>query len=135
MDAVADAIQLRAAETQSLSRFAIKVGKRVVFLDPAQLAAVKAEGNYSALQYTDSCYLLRETISRMADVLKPFGFVQIHRSILINRRFVAAIRPRATGQYELRMKNGQKYTVTRTYKANLHSLANCWIGSEPMTRH
>ena len=134
MDAVADAVQLLSAQPQSLPRFAIKVGKRVVFLDPAQLAAVRAEGNYIAVQHTDSSYLLRETISRMADTLKSFGFIQIHRSVLVNRRFVSAIRPRATGQYELRMKNGQKYTVTRTYKANLRLLANCWIGSGPVTK-
>ena len=131
MNAVADAVQLQAAQPQSRLRFAIRVGKRVVFVDPAQLTAVKAEGNYVALQHTDSSYLLRETISRMSEMLTSFGFIQIHRSMLINRRFVTAIRPRATGQYELRMKNGQKYTVTRTYKSNLRLLANCWIGIGP----
>lgn len=58
----------------------------------------------------------------------PFGFVRIHRSILINRRFVQEVRPFLTGEYGLRLKNGKELTVTRTYKKNLKALAEFWVG-------
>jgi len=64
----------------------------------------------------------------MADELKAFGFIRIHRSVLINAAFVEEVRPLATGEYRLRMKDGQEYTVTRSYKRNLGDLAASWIG-------
>jgi len=74
-------------------------------------------------------YLLRESISIAADKFKAYGFIRIHRSVLVNSLFVEKIRPRSTGEYEPRMRGGNQYTVTRTYKDNLKSLAKMWIGS------
>jgi hypothetical protein len=42
---------------------------------------------------------------------------------------VEEIRPYSTGEYGLRVKGGKEYTVTRTYKKNLKSLAEFWIGA------
>jgi DNA-binding LytR/AlgR family response regulator len=47
----------------------------------------------------------------------------------VNSAFVQEIRPCATGEYELRVKGGKEYTVTRTYKNNLKSLARFWMGT------
>lgn len=112
-----------------LMRFAIKAGNRIIFLDYDQVIAVCAEGNYALLQHPKGTYPVREGISDIAERLESHGFVRIHRSVLINARFVATILPRTTGQYELRMSTGQQFTVTRTYRTNLRSLAHCWIGT------
>ena len=130
MGTVDAALCLPAMQPKPLMRFAIKARNRILFLDPDQVTAVNAEGNYILLQHPTGTYLLRETISDIAEMLKSYGFIRIHRSVLINTRFVQAIRPRTTGQYELRMNTGQKFTVTRTYKMNLRSLAHCWIGTD-----
>ena len=90
---------------------------------------VEAEGNYVLLQRDTGSYLLRESISAIAEKLKPYRFVRIHRSVLVNASFVQEIRPCATGEYELHLRNGKQYTVTRTYKKNLRSLAEFWIGT------
>jgi len=111
------------------SKIAIKTDKRILFIDPQDLVAVQAEGNYVLLQRESGSYLLRESISGIADKLKPYGFVRIHRSLLVNAAFVQEIRPCNTGEYELRVKGGKEYTVTRTYKKNLKSLAQFWIGT------
>jgi two-component system LytT family response regulator len=111
------------------SRIAIKVRGRILFLNPAEVIAVQAEGNYVLLQRECDSYLLRESISVVAEKLKPYGFIQIHRSVLVNASFVEHIKPCLTGEYELRLKGGKEYTVTRTYKKNLKSLADSWISS------
>jgi DNA-binding LytR/AlgR family response regulator len=49
--------------------------------------------------------------------------------VLLNASFVQEIRSCATGEYELRSRCGKEYTVTRTYKKNLRSLAEFWIGT------
>jgi hypothetical protein len=48
----------------------------------------------------------------------------------VNAAFVEEIQPLSTGEYMLRVTGGKKYTVTRTYKKNLHLLAESWIGTD-----
>jgi two-component system, LytTR family, response regulator len=112
------------------SKIAIKAKGRILFINPGDVVAVQAEGNYVLLQRDSGSYLLRESISAMADKLKPYGFIRIHRSVLVNSSFVEEIKPYSTGEYGLRVKGGKEYTVTRTYKNNLKSLAEFWIGTE-----
>lgn len=93
------------------------------------VAAVQAEGNYVLLKRETGSYLLRESISSIAEKLEVYGFIRIHRSVLVNTTFVEEIRPISTGEYGLRLRGGKEYTVTRTYKKNLKSLAEFWIGT------
>jgi two-component system LytT family response regulator len=92
--------------------------------------SVHAEGNYVLLHRTAGSYLMRESISVMTDKLKPYGFVRIHRSVLVNAACVEEIQPRAIGEYGLRLRGGREYTVTRTYRENLTKIATSWIGTE-----
>ncbi len=77
----------------------------------------------------ESNFLLRESISAVAEKLEPFGFIRIHRSVLVNTSFVAEITPYSTEEYGLLVRPGEEYAVTRTYKRNLKALAQFWIGS------
>jgi len=110
-------------------RIAIKVNGGIRFINPGDVVAVLAEGNYVLLQQETSSYLLRESMSVVAQTLEPFGFIRIHRSVIVNSSFVEEIKPRSTGEYLLRVRGGKEYTVTRTYKENLKSLAEFWIGT------
>lgn len=111
------------------TRIAIKVKGGIRFINSGDVVAVVADGNYVWLQEKSSSHLLRESISVVAEKLEPFGFVRIHRSVIVNSAFVVEIQPYPTGEYGLRVKAGKEYTVTRTYRANLKSLAEFWIGS------
>lgn len=111
------------------ARIAIKVKGRILFINPGDVVAVLAEGNYVSLQQQSNCHLLRESISLVAEKLQPFGFIRIHRSVLINTAFVEEIKRYPTGEYGLRVKGGKEYRVTRTYRENLKSLAEFWIGT------
>jgi two-component system LytT family response regulator len=70
-------------------------------LDLAEIVAVQAEGNYVSLQRRPHPYLLRESLSSMADKLKPYGFIRIHRSVVVNISAVEEIQPLPTGEYRL----------------------------------
>jgi DNA-binding LytR/AlgR family response regulator len=112
------------------SKIAIKTKKRILFIDPAEIVIVEAQGNYVLLQRQSGSYLLRESISVLAEKLRPFGFIRIHRSVLVNSSFVEEIQPWSTGEYALRVKGGKEYTVSRTYKNNLRCIARSWVGTE-----
>ena len=109
-------------------RIAIKTKGKILLFNPEDILAVEAEGNYVLLQRHSDSNLLRESISTIAEKLKAYGFVRIHRSVLVNASWVQEIRPGATGEYMLRIANGKEYTVSRTYRNNLKLLAQSWIG-------
>lgn len=120
---------LRAIANQPSARVAIKVKGRILFINLDDVITVRAEGNYVSFQQRASSHLMRESISAIEERLKPYGFIRIHRSVLVNSSFVDAIRPFPTGEYGLWVKGGKEYTVSRTYKKNLKSLAEFWIGT------
>jgi len=119
--------QLQELGKKTPPRIAIKSKGRIVFINPGDVMAVEAEGNYVLLQQRSGSHMLRESISTVAEKLKAYGFVRIHRSILVNSAHVEEIEPCLTGEYALRIRGGKEYTVTRTYKKSLRSLAEFWI--------
>ncbi len=122
--------QLEVIAKQQAPRIAFKAKGRILFLDLAEIVAVQAEGNYVLLRHRPNPYLLHESLSSMAEKLKPYGFIRIHRSVVVNISAVEEIQPLPTGEYRLRVKGGKEYLVTRTYKDNLRYLAQLWVGSE-----
>jgi two-component system LytT family response regulator len=116
------------AKPRSL-RLAIKVRGTILFINLRDVVAVQAKGKCVWLRRNTSSYLLRESISVVAEKLETHGFIRIHRSVLVNTLFVEEIRPLSTGEYCLRVEGGKEYTVTRTYKKNLKALAEFWIGT------
>jgi DNA-binding LytR/AlgR family response regulator len=121
---------LSAITQQYCSKIGIKSNGRILFIDLRDVSVVEAEGNYVLLRRDTGSDLLRESISAITEKLKLYGFVRVHRSVLVNASFVQHIRPCSTGEYQLRMKDGRQYMVTRTYKRNLRGLAAFWIGTE-----
>ena len=121
-------------QLQKLSRpgpamIAIKAKGRILFIKPGDVVAVQAEGNYVSLQRESDSYLLRESISMVAEKLKPYGFIRIHRSALVNTSFVVEIKPYSTGKCGVRVKGGKEYAVTSSYKKNLKPLTEFRIGN------
>ena len=122
--------QLEVMARRQAARIAFKAKGRILFLELAEIVAVEAEGNYVSLRHQPNPYLLRESLSSMAEKLKTYGFIRIHRSVVVNISAVEEIQPLPTGEYRLRVKGGKEYLVTRTYKDNLRDLAQLWVGSE-----
>jgi DNA-binding LytR/AlgR family response regulator len=111
-------------------RLAFKAKGSILLLDLADILAVQAEGNYVSLQHRPNPYLVHESLSSIAGKLKPYGFIRIHRSVVVNISAVEEIQSLPTGEYRLRVKGGKEYLVTRTYKHNLRDLAQLWVGTE-----
>jgi len=111
------------------AKMGIKSKGRIFFLDPDEIVAVEAKGNYVLLRRMNGSDLLRESMAVVAEKLRAFGFVRIHRSVIINASFVEEIRMLSTGDNVVRVKSGLEYTVTRTYKKNLHAITPVWIGT------
>jgi two-component system LytT family response regulator len=113
------------------SRIAIKAEGKILFIDPAEVGAVEAQGNYVLLQrMSGSAFLLRQSLSVVAEKLLPYGFVRIHRSTLVNAAYVEEIYPWTTGEYVLRIQGGKEFPVSRTFRRNLHAITPLWLGTD-----
>jgi DNA-binding LytR/AlgR family response regulator len=121
--------QLQKLSSPGHPMIAIKAKGRILFINPSDVVAVQAEGNYVLLQRESDSYLLRESISTVAEKLKPYGFIRIHRSALVNTSFVVEIKPYSAGKYGLRVKGGKEFAVTSGYRKNLKPLTEFRIGS------
>jgi DNA-binding LytR/AlgR family response regulator len=122
--------QMEVIAKRQVPRIAFKAKGSILLLDLADILAVQAEGNYVSLRHQTNAYLVHESLSSMTEKLRPYGFVRIHRSVVVNISAVEEIQPLPTGEYRLRIKGGKEYLVTRTYKHNLRDLAQLWVGSE-----
>jgi len=111
-----------------IARIAVKAKGRVVFVNPLDVIVAKAEGNYVALVHKSGAYLVRETMAITEQKLACFGFVRIHRSILVNTTLVKDLRRHNTGTYVLRTTDGSEHPVGRAYKGNLKVIAKSWLG-------
>jgi len=114
----------------AIARIAIKARGRVLFINPLDVTVANAEGNYVALVHKSGTYLVRETMAATEQKLAPFGFVSIHRSILVNTTLVKDLRRDDTGTYVLRTIDGGDHPVGRAYKRNLKMIAGSWLGME-----
>lgn len=115
---------------RQVTRIAVKAKGSILLLNLADILAVQAEGNCVSLRHRTNPYVVRESLSFMAEKLKPYGFIRIHRSVVVNISAVEEIQPLPTGEYRLRVKGGKEYLVTRKYKHNLRDLAQLWVGSD-----
>ncbi|HWO31043.1 MAG TPA: LytTR family DNA-binding domain-containing protein [Candidatus Acidoferrum sp.] len=113
------------------SRIAIKAEGKILLINPAEVVTVEAQGNYVLLQrMAGSAFLLRQSLSVVAEKLLPYGFVRIHRSTLVNAAYVEEIHSWTTGEYVLRIQGGKEFPVSRTFRRNLHAIAPLWLGTE-----
>ena len=124
------ALLQRLRQQEPSRRIAVKSKGKVIFLDPASINFVLAEGNYFVLHLANGgAHMLRGMMSDIEEKLKPFGFIRIHRSVVVNMNAVKEVQPLPSGDYLLRTIGGRDFHVTRKYKCNLSQLVSLSVGT------
>ena len=109
-------------------KIAIRTEGKILFIDPADVTAVEAQGNYVLLQTRCGSHLLRESVSTVARKLERYGFIRIHRSTIVNGALVEEVQVSGSGEMLLHLKGAEKqYNISRKYKGVLKAIAPCWI--------
>lgn len=101
---------------QSVESLVAYKGNKSVPVRINTIQIVSAAGNYVELHCTDNQYLLRSTMKELEEQLKPYNFIRIHRSHLVNP---AAIKSVQTDT--LILNSGTELSVSQRYKKNLNS--------------
>ncbi len=97
-------------------RFLVKAGERYVLVRTAAIQWIEAEDNYVRLHVEGHSYLLRMTMTAMAQRLDPRRFRRIHRSYIANLDAVQELQPWSSGDHLVLMKDGTRLSLSRTYR-------------------
>jgi DNA-binding LytR/AlgR family response regulator len=93
----------------------------MVRLDSAKVDWLKAEGEYVRLHVGEASYLLRTSITSLAEDLADGGFVRIHRSAAINRARLKSVRKLRTGTRVV-LDCGVELPVGRKFRKEVDAL-------------
>lgn len=93
-------------------RIAISRGGRQVIIYTADLVYLEGDGNYTYLHTSDGkCYLMSKTLKSYEQVLDGLGFVRIHKSSIVNIKYLTAIF--TDPDRYIRLVSGKEIAVSR----------------------
>lgn len=72
---------------------AVEVAGKTRLIDRGEIRYVESEGDYVRLHTFKDAYLVRRSLSSLAERWASDGFVRVHRSYLVNLRHVIEIQP------------------------------------------
>ncbi len=101
------------------NRIIFKSRGRILFLPVSDIRWIGAEGNYVRLCTASETHLLRETMAHLQDRLDPRGFLRVHRSFIVNLKYVKEVRREANGDSVVILDTGQKVAMGRSYRSSL----------------
>lgn len=103
------------------NRIVFKSRGRILFLPVSDIRWIGAEGNYVRLSTAGETHLLRETMAHLEERLDPRGFMRVHRSFIVNLKYVKELRKETNGDSVVVMDSGQRVALGRSYRAVLNS--------------
>lgn len=89
----------------------------------SKITHLKAAADYAEVHTLDGKdYLKRATIKSLLGMLEEQGFVQVHRSLVVNLKALKSVEGQSKGAYTLVMKNGVRLKTSRRYKTAVEAL-------------
>ena len=104
------------------TRLVFKSRGRILFLSVTDIRWIGAEENYVRICASHETHLLRETMASMEQKLDPNSFLRVHRSAIVNLKYVREVRTEAQGDFVVQMVDGQKVPMSRSYHARIREL-------------
>ena len=105
-------------------RIVFKSRGRILFLPVSDIRWISAEENYVRICTGTETHLLRETRTSLEQRLDPKVFLRVHRSAIVNLRYVKEVRSESRGDFMVHLINGQKLAMSRSYRARIGDLLN-----------
>jgi len=104
------------------TRIVFKSRGRILFLPVSDIRWIGAEENYVRICTGTESHLLRETMTSIEQRLDPQHFLRVHRSAIVNLRYVKEVRTESRGDFIVHLINGQRLTMSRSYHARIGEL-------------
>lgn len=104
------------------ARIVFKSRGRILFLPISEIRWIAAEENYVRICTGTESHLLRETMTAMESKLDSQMFMRVHRSAIVNLKYVKEVRRETSGDFSVLLSNGQKVAMSRSHHSHIDSL-------------
>ena len=105
-----------------LSRFMIRTGGRVTFIQVGDVDWIGADDYYIKLHVGPKSHLLRLSMNELEQKLDPRKFLRIHRSTIINSDRLRELHQNPNGEYIVVLKSGVELKLSRNRRERLEQL-------------
>jgi two-component system LytT family response regulator len=119
--------QLRGNDKKSVAypkRLLVREGAKDILVDVDSIVWIEACDYYSGLHVGRQTLLLRQSISALSQQLDPAAFLRIHRSTIVNLKFVQEIYREGPKQGTVVLKDGQQLQMSKLGRQNLSKAAS-----------
>ena len=99
-----------------LARVLVKHGERFLVIKTAEIDWITATGEYATLHTKKGNWLLRMSLSELAERLDESRFARIHRCTIVNLDRVIEVQPRSHGDCEVILDDGSALRLSRNYR-------------------
>ena len=106
----------------SPARIVFKSRGRILFLPITEIRWIAAEENYVRICTGSESHLLRETMNGIQNKLDSQMFLRVHRSAIVNLKYVKEVRRETTGDFSVMLSNGQKVAMSRSHHSHIDDL-------------
>jgi two-component system, LytTR family, response regulator len=114
--------RLKSAEGQYKNRILVKEKKKYFLVDLDDISFFEASGDYVAIHKQKVTHLINDSMNNLESKLDPQQFIRIHRSTIINVRYIDNLQPYFNGEFHITMKNGEKLKLSRNYRDKIKNI-------------
>ena len=116
LDRLSGELRQRQGSRSWLQWIKASVGSTLRLIPVEQVVFMRSDEKYTLVVWDGGEALIRKTIRELADELDPEGFVQIHRSVIVNLHRVAQVTRGANETAEVHLKDrGEVLPVSRSF--------------------
>ena len=94
-------------------RIGVRLGQKLTLVDIASIDWVEADGDYARIHAARASHLVSQRMHALEKYLEPFGFVRVHRSLIVNRERVHEMHRDVDGSGVLVLTTGVRLRVAR----------------------
>lgn len=106
-------------DSEYINSFSIKDKGRIQVVAVEHIYFLEATGNYITIHSEDGNHLYRSTMNAIEEQLNPEEFIRIHRSFMLNTRYIKNYKYLGNNEYLFTLKNKQEITSSRSYKEKI----------------
>jgi len=108
-------------QPRKVERLLVKSLGRALFVNVSDIDWIEAADYYACLHVGPQTHLVRRTMSELEGDLSQDVFFRIHRSTIVNLRFIAEITVDREGEHKVSLLDGTCLRMTRRYYKPLKS--------------
>ena len=111
--------EFQQTDDEFLTTFEIKDRGRMLHVPSVDIHYLEANGNYITLHTADGNWLYRATMNAVESELNPKEFLRIHRSLILNKRYIRKYQYISNNEYKFQLKDRTSLISSRSYKEKI----------------